>query len=629
MKNKKTIIIVAVIVVILVIALIVGGIFILPNLLDKDEEDKKNKKLEWGDVYLEVLNDEEKLEDMDNQKLQLCDLNKDSIPELIIYGIKNAKEYIANIYKINEKNEVDTVKVSLDNDFDLKLLYNIEEDDYIWYAVSKKEKSTDVYDLNISTETYVPKLLENKKYDEDFYEVEDNYSKKVDFDKNASKDEKEKVFEQAKDTYVETEKMITEEVKENVENKKMMKNISKIDSSKPIVYSVAKYDATSSNWLGTFEYPAININSDDVKKVNAEIKERYGFKESDYKTQGYIIDIETEESGYFYNINKNILSLVVYDGGNDSVWAKAYNINLDTLKLMKADDLIKEKGLNKNDVISKAKEVANKKFEDAWANDKKQNPMLTNMFSSSNIKEWKSELEKNINSLSQTYLNEKGELCILGEVIHPGGQEHCWMTIIINVDKDYSVSELKLKIWEQKGNNTTNTPSPSTTPTPTTSSTPKTSTSAKPKTSTKPKASTTPKSSSTSSSSNSYLPVKTTMSNIQFTTKPTTTVEKGVYKRKDGVLTITNSKKGSFDFKIECSYMTSAGYPNLGELSGTAKETTNGNFAYVEKKSQGGNYDYNVLFYIADGGIQIQDEEKSGFSPYCGNNVLFGGLYIK
>ena len=126
-KGKKVILITAIIVIsVLIISLITAGVFFAINFLGEQKDEKK--ELEWGDAYLEILNDEDKIEDMDNLQIQLVDLDLNNIPELIIYGIKNSKDYIATIYKINDEKKIDTVKVSLDKEFDLKYLYNSNND---------------------------------------------------------------------------------------------------------------------------------------------------------------------------------------------------------------------------------------------------------------------------------------------------------------------------------------------------------------------------------------------------------------------------------------------------------------------------------------------------------------------
>ncbi len=597
--KKKTIIIISVVIgIILLVALIVAGIFLLPKFFNKNE---KKKDLEWGEVYLEVLNDENKLEDMDEQKIQLCDLDKDSIPEMIIYGIKNAKEFIANIYKINDKNEVDTVKVSLDKDFELKLLYSAEVDDYVWCAVSKDSDSKEVYDLNISNETYKPELIQDENFEEDYFEIEDNYSGIVDFDKNDSKDKKEEVLKKAQDEYVSTDDMLTDEVKEMADGLRTLKNLKRKDNSKPIVYSVREY---VDEYGAKYEYPALNIDSADADKINAEIEENYGFtKEDEPNLEG----MELVDISYSYNINKKNLSLVVKEGGNESVWASSYVVNLENGSRLKTDELLENENLNKSDVIENVKKASINDFNTQIEKEKKSygNTSWSGMGYDKSESEWKSDLEKNVDELQNLYFNGDGDLCVIIEYRHSGGQWSCTKSLIINISNDYSVEELKLDYKMPVSNENTTTPEPSSVA-PTQTTTPSTNT-------------------QTSSSSSSKK-----LTDIKFATNPTTTVGEGTYKRgTDGTITVTNSKKGSFDFEINCTYMTAAGYPNMGMLQGTAKETSDSNFAYVERKSQGGQYNYTVIFHIADGGIVIEDESEDGYSPYCGHNVTFRGTFVQ
>lgn len=600
-KNTKVII-----AIVLIIAILLAAGFGVYYYFENQEDINEEDNLEWGDVYLEILEDEDKkLEDLSQRKIQLLDLDKDSIPELIVYGIRNATKYIANIYKINDKKQVDTVQVELDNEFDIKLLYNAEKEDYGWYAVP--ENSTDdqgqktVYDLNIETKKYEPEKLEVNP-DLDIVEVEDNYSKKVDFDQSLSKKEIKETLEEAKKEYVETEDMITDEVEAKVEELKVYKNVKRIDKSKGLVYTAYKFE---DQYGDKYEYPAININSPDVEKINAEIKENYGFSKED---EEWLIGWELVEISYSYNIKDKYLSLLVKEGGNQSIWASGYVINLEDCKKLTSEQLLEKEGLDKTEVIKKVKEVALSDYNSQIEKEKKSmgNDGWTQLGYDKSEAEWKSNLEKDVDELKDIYFNEDGDLCVITEYRHPGGQWSCTKSLIINISKNYSVKELILNNGgksspefetDTQKETTTSTPEPST--------------------------------SSSSSNSDEILPVKTTMSNITFTNNPTITVGEGVYKRNSGTLTITNSKKGSFDFKIECSWMTASGYPNLGELSGTAKQTSDGNFAYVEKKSEGAYSDYNVIFYLADGGVKIQDEEESGFSPYCGHNVVFGGLYLQ
>lgn len=448
-----------------------------------DDNSKEQSKLEWGDVYLEVLNDKNKLDDMDNQKIQLCDLDRDKIPELIIYGIKNAKEYIANIYKINDKNEVDTIKVSLDKDFELKLVYDANKDDYVWYAVEKQaDNSSKYYDLNLENKEYKSEEVKLTK-NTDCVEVDENYSAKVDFDKDASKKDKEKVFEEAKKDYVDTDDMITDEVKEKVEAVKTLKNVKKLDNSKEIVYSVATKTINGN----TYEYPCINIDSTDVTAMNAEIKKNYGFSDSMNSSNYYDqVGYETEEISYSYTINKSVLSVLVWRGGNETITADTYNIDLQTLNKMSSEDLIKQYNSSKDEIITKAAEAVRKDYDTLVAKEKA--ALGTNwstLYDDKTVRGWQDGIKKSIEKL-KVYINDKNELCILGEFEHAGGQWSCIQTVIVNITNGYKTSELTfkggkaIKHYMESYKEESVTPTPSTTPTPSATTSTSTNTSDEP-----------------------------------------------------------------------------------------------------------------------------------------------------
>lgn len=609
--SKKKIIIIIAIIIVLLAGIAAGVWFYLSN-----KED--NETLDWGKVYLEVLNDTDKLEDMNNQKIQICDLEKDSIPELTIYGNKDDNEYIANIYKINDNNEVDTIRVSLDNEFDLNLIYDSNKDDYVWYAVSEQEdNTTKIYNLNFENSQYTPEEV-TLNLGVDSIKVDNNYSEKIDFDKNSSEDAKKEILDQAIDKYVPVENMITDEVREKVEDIKLLKNIKKIDPSKDIVYTVEEYKSTTNG--DNYKYPAINIDADNVKQINSEIENLYGFKASDYSTNGFILSPETEESGYKYYINGHILSLVVYNGGNDSVWSTAYNINLQDYSTINSDVLLQEKGLNKDEVIAKAYESAEKKMQEVIENDKTAvGSYWDTMYPVSETSTWEAEMKDSIDKLANVYLNENGDFCILADLEHAGGQYSCNKNIIINVSDNYSVEELLLDVWNGEEQNLSPIPQQTTETTETTGTTEAT---------------------SQSSSTNSNIKGIIGLDQMKtFTYEPSYNVplEEGTYTGPMGTLKITNSTGNTFDFEFACEKQTSAGYgPNLGSMQGTAKAITgNGNFVFSEEKTVGSySYKYNVFFYTYGNSITVYDECYDNItgktdSPYCGNGVMFSGTYTK
>lgn len=131
---------------------------------------------------------------------------------------------------------------------------------------------------------------------------------------------------------------------------------------------------------------------------------------------------------------------------------------------------------------------------------------------------------------------------------------------------------------------------------------------------------------------------------FEYDTSANNPVPVGTYYRGKGsgaesVLEIKNATGNSFDFSINAIYMTSAGYPNIGEISGTAKAIKGGNYVATFHEDGQYGFDYNMFFKIAGGnsntGIMIEDEcymysfGKTEIPPYAGHNVTFEGSYSK
>ena len=53
-------------------------------------------------------------------------------------------------------------------------------------------------------------------------------------------------------------------------------------------------------------------------------------------------------------------------------------------------------------------------------------------------------------------------------------------------------------------------------------------------------------------------------------------------------------------------------------------------YLHTQRKANGGYFDYNVIFTVADGETISIDEEFDGYeSPYCGHNVTLEGTFKK
>lgn len=134
------------------------------------------------------------------------------------------------------------------------------------------------------------------------------------------------------------------------------------------------------------------------------------------------------------------------------------------------------------------------------------------------------------------------------------------------------------------------------------------------------------------------------LTSFEYDTSANDPIAAGTYYRGKGsgtesILEIKDPTGNSFEFSISAIYMTQAGYPNLGEVSGIAKAIKGGSYVYTVHEDGDYGYDYNIFFRIAGGGsnptITIEDEcymfssGKTEVSPFCGHNVTFEGLYSK
>jgi hypothetical protein len=151
-------------------------------------------------------------------------------------------------------------------------------------------------------------------------------------------------------------------------------------------------------------------------------------------------------------------------------------------------------------------------------------------------------------------------------------------------------------------------------------------------------------SSNTTSSKSNTQSSEGQLTSFEYDTSANDPISAGTYYRDKGsgtesVLEIKNPTGNSFEFSINAIYMTQAGYPNLGEASGTAKAIKGGGYVYTTHEDGEYGYDYNIFFRIAGGGsnptITIEDEcymyslGKTEISPLCGHNVTFEGSYTK
>lgn len=572
MKKKIWIIVIAILLVMIIVAAVIVGIF----LHNKNKEDKGNDSVgsTWGDTYYAYLTEaisEEDLTvaeerygmklDMENAKLQFCEVEQDQNPTMIMTYNKNNSSYI-NIYQIDENNKV--IYVSYKQPTSVEYLYNIEKSEYLWYVHKNSEnddsysslkniieklkqnstESEDSDDVNIaeldadytinknetevSQETVDGTTLTYSKFDELFVKPEITLNKQVDFNVDIKKDELKKSLSEAVGDYAGESSKLTDEIKAEVTKK--------VDEIKKKIEEV-------------------NTAKEALEKKKAEEEANKGIKVGNYtlKYGTYIGKVDTYETG----------EILVFNKDGTCQWTSSWYGKSGTTR------------------------------------------SFTYKVGSHNFAQ----------GLEPHY--EEGIV-----IYNTDGTVFTGFLAINNTT--LSDGDLGTYIYSS---NATSTPSSAST-SESTSTTNNTSSQ-----------STSTSTSSTTTSSNSGK-----LTSFEYDTSANNQIATGTYYRgkdtgTESKLEIKSSTGNSIEFSIDAIYMLSSGYPNIGEVSGTAKAIKGGGYVYTEHEEGTYGWDYNLFFKISGSGsnptITIEDEcyyNKYGLSsesPACGHNVTFDGTYSK
>lgn len=137
--------------------------------------------------------------------------------------------------------------------------------------------------------------------------------------------------------------------------------------------------------------PYINIDSEDVKKINEEIEKIYNEQAEQFKSNVQDAKLNNNEfpwwtsTSYEVYTNDNVLSVLITteSGGTDQITKKynAYNIDLQTLKCIEYKDLYKIAGLTDSNI--------NEKVENAIKNiEQYSGEFIKENFEEAEISEW-------------------------------------------------------------------------------------------------------------------------------------------------------------------------------------------------------------------------------------------------
>lgn len=159
------------------------------------------------------------------------------------------------------------------------------------------------------------------------------------------------------------ENNIQEELNANEENNK----IAKIDESKEIVYSVYKENFKSSlDETVTTDIPAFNINTEEIKNLNAEILNKYKPDEA---------DMTIPNTSYKYYENDNIISVIIDRTTTETSYDEynVYNVDKSTGKQLSKDEVISNKNLEKENyeetILSQMEKICSESYKDVTGAD--------------------------------------------------------------------------------------------------------------------------------------------------------------------------------------------------------------------------------------------------------------------
>lgn len=130
-------------------------------------ENKKNEIKEWEKAYAKILTDENNYKDSKNYFIQLVSLDRNSkVPTLlVIYDNATVfSEKILDIWQVDENGEVLTNGAHYNvTDDGLKVLYNIEKENYNWYIYHRDNNNEEYKKLsNLVNETKEESKLVSK-----------------------------------------------------------------------------------------------------------------------------------------------------------------------------------------------------------------------------------------------------------------------------------------------------------------------------------------------------------------------------------------------------------------------------------------------------------------------------------
>ena len=290
MKKKVLLIVIPIVLVIVIIAAVIVGI-----VLNKNSGEDGSVGSKWGDTYYAYLKEaieekdlnvaEEKygmISDMEDARLQFCEVNDNQDPTMIMSYRKNGSSYI-NVYQITDEEKVNYIAYKQPTE--VEYLYDIQKDEYLWYihttedenelysnlknisnslkessAKSENDENVNIAEITadytikkdeaeVSTETTEGNIISYNKFDEIFVKPDIEPNIQLEFYVDIKEKDLKKLIKHAVSNYEEDLKKLTEEVKQAVskkveETKKKIEDVNKAKAEEEAIkkgLQVGKY----------------------------------------------------------------------------------------------------------------------------------------------------------------------------------------------------------------------------------------------------------------------------------------------------------------------------------------------------------------------------------------------------
>jgi len=143
-------------------------------------------------------------------------------------------------------------------------------------------------------------------------------------------------------------------------------------------------------------------------------------------------------------------------GGNDSTWTDSYNIDLETGKRIPNEHLIgrlqmsSSEKFDEDKIKEELKNYSIKEIDKSTSETKTSYGQYWDTMMDEEVAKLKAEVDKNLETLDNAYLNAEGNLCCRSKYQIFGGQYTCTKTIEIDTTNN-SIKEINFENYLQRG----------------------------------------------------------------------------------------------------------------------------------------------------------------------------------